>query len=163
MWMVCTSAWPAAEISPDPLTCVENVLVSSWPMLTRPEPLIATCKWSVRSAAASGHPCLVVTGGSDSAFVRNFNPFANAVDFTLGGIYEPLVVIGDPRSGRLYKWLASGLAWSKDTSTNPVSQETGKLLRRLGINGRKGLGFYTLRHVFETVGGGAKDQIAVPR
>ena len=29
------------------------------------------------------------------------------------------------------------------------------------MNGRKGLGFYTLRHCFETVGGNAKDQVAV--
>jgi integrase len=54
-----------------------------------------------------------------------------------------------------------GLRWAKETTTNPISQETGKILRALHINGRKGLGFYTLRHVFETIGGEARDQVAL--
>lgn len=53
-----------------------------------------------------------------------------------------------------------GLSWNKDTRDNPVSKEFAKLLKELKLH-RKGLGFYLLRHVFETVGGEAKDQVAV--
>lgn len=43
---------------------------------------------------------------------------------------------------------------------NTLAERFGKLLLRLGINGRKRLGFYALRHCFETVGGESKDQVA---
>jgi integrase len=42
-----------------------------------------------------------------------------------------------------------------------LSQQFGKMLRTLHINGRRGLGFYTLRHCFETYAGESRDQVAV--
>ena len=48
----------------------------------------------------------------------------------------------------------------KVTADNPVAKETAKLLSKLGIK-RAGLGFYCLRRTFETIGGGARDQVAV--
>jgi integrase len=52
-----------------------------------------------------------------------------------------------------------GGCFYKTTKDNPVSKETRKLLDDLGICGNRN--FYCFRHVFETVGGEAKDQVAV--
>ncbi|MGA7699181.1 MAG: tyrosine-type recombinase/integrase [Thermoguttaceae bacterium] len=53
-----------------------------------------------------------------------------------------------------------GQKWSKDTKANPISAEFRKLLVKLGLH-RNGLGFYALRHAFETIGGDSRDQVAV--
>jgi integrase len=50
--------------------------------------------------------------------------------------------------------------WAKDKMANPISAEFRKLLVELGLHS-DGLGFYTLRHVFATIGGGSRDQVAV--
>lgn len=47
---------------------------------------------------------------------------------------------------------------------NPADAISGrfrKLLKKLGINGRRSLGFYTFRHCFETFAGESRDQVAV--
>jgi integrase len=53
-----------------------------------------------------------------------------------------------------------GTSWAKETCDNPVSKETAKLLAEVKL-ARKGVNFYSLRHTFETIGGEAKDQVAV--
>jgi peptide/nickel transport system substrate-binding protein len=71
-----------------------------------------------------GHPCLVATGGGDAPFERNFNPFLSSLDFTRGGIYEPLVIVsagGDHQ----YDWLAAGLHWSRDRRVLTIAVRRG--------------------------------------
>jgi integrase len=57
-----------------------------------------------------------------------------------------------------------GAAWHSDKkgslSGRPITHEFAKLLKQLGINGRKGLGYYALRHTHRTVADEAKDQPA---
>jgi integrase len=110
----------------------------------------------------------------------------SAIDWGAGVIDYPRPKTGVPRRGMLWPETARalreavaerptpkdpadagrvfltrcGLSWVKAVAQNPVAKEFKKLLRRLQINGRKGLGFYTLRHVFRTVADEAKDQPA---
>ena len=60
-----------------------------------------------------------------------------------GGTWEP-------------KTNLDGKVWQDD----PVAKETGKLLRKLGVHW-SGLGFYALRHTFQTIGEKSRDKDAV--
>jgi peptide/nickel transport system substrate-binding protein len=77
------------------------------------------------AAGSSDHPCLVAIGVNPQPFNRNFNPFANPLDFTWGGIYEPLVVVTQAGGGHEYLWLASRLEWSTDGKTLTITVRPG--------------------------------------
>jgi integrase len=53
-----------------------------------------------------------------------------------------------------------GRCWSRpETTSNPISVAFRRLLIHAGVP--RGRGFYALRHTFETIAGGSKDQVAV--
>jgi peptide/nickel transport system substrate-binding protein len=80
---------------------------------------------SAAARASQAHRCLVATGADDLPFGRNFNPFSQSLDFTSGGIYEPLVVVTAAGGGHQYNWLASGFAWSRDRKTLTITVRQG--------------------------------------
>jgi peptide/nickel transport system substrate-binding protein len=73
-----------------------------------------------RSAAATAHSCLVMTGSGDPAFVKNFNPFTAtglpSGQFVKGAVYEGLTV--SPEGGKpTLPWLARSWKWSNGNKT----------------------------------------------
>jgi integrase len=81
---------------------------------------------------------------------------------TVEALKEPLAnrpAPKDPADAGLVFLTRRGHSWHKKVEDNPVSKEMRKLLDALGINGCRS--FYALRHTFETVGGEAKNQVAV--
>ena len=61
------------------------------------------------------------------------------------------------------RWIRTkrGETREQDLHLNALSQAFGKLLKKLKIDGRNGLNFYTLRRQFEIVAGESRDQVAV--
>lgn len=67
----------------------------------------------------------------------------------------------NPEDAGLMFLTSHGNSWHKKIEDNPISKETAKILKALKLHHGKGIGFYTLRHCLETIGGEAKDQVAV--
>lgn len=65
------------------------------------------------------------------------------------------------QGNRYVRCVPSKTTPDKFITRNTVANRFGALLKRLKINGRRGLGFYTCRHNFETVAGESRDQVAV--
>jgi len=82
-------------------------------------PLAASPTATHASKAGAAYPPLVIGDQIMGAWTRNFNPFmtANALDPTIGGIYETLYDVVTLNNARQVPLLATGYAWSKDLKT----------------------------------------------
>lgn len=65
------------------------------------------------------------------------------------------------RGTRFMRVQASQSTAGRHVAINPLSRRFEMLLKRLKLDGRRGRGFYTLRHCFETFAGESRDQVAV--
>ena len=78
---------------------------------------------------AAAHPCLVMTGSGDPAFVKNFNPYTAtglpSGQFVRGAFYERLIV--SPEGGKpTLPWLARSWKWSNGNKTLTLQHREGR-------------------------------------
>ncbi len=108
----------------------------------RRSPLRAGRTAVVKTAAAK-HPCLVMTGSGDPAFIKNFNPFTAtglpSGQFVRGAIYEGLMV--SPEGGKpTLPWLATQLeVEQRQQDPDPAAREGRQVVRReeADVDGRR--------------------------
>jgi integrase len=66
-----------------------------------------------------------------------------------------------PRGTRYVRVQESKRTSGRYVAINVPTRRFELLIKRLGINGRRGRGCYALRHVFETIAGESRDQVCV--
>ena len=82
---------------------------------------------------------------------------------TSSAIREAIAVRPEPKDGAnadLVFVTKHGHPWADASSNNAVTPTFRELLKKSGVY-RLGVGFYALRHTFETIGGESLDQVAV--
>lgn len=99
-------------------------------------------------ARSSSHPCVTAIGSGDTPFVRNFNPYAAILDFSVGAIYEPLAIYTP--DGKTHMWLASKWKWNKSNKVLTISV-------RKGVKWSDGKPFTSKDVVFSLEGGKTMD------
>jgi peptide/nickel transport system substrate-binding protein len=79
------------------------------------------------TGVAASNAFLTAYENNHSTFQRNFNPFMTQVrmDFTDGGIFEPLMVITVAGKGHTYPWLATHYKWTNHNKTLLVTIRSG--------------------------------------
>jgi len=83
---------------------------------------------SLTGRAVAASPKYVTTYQNGfSTFTRNFNPFQTAtrLDFTQGGIYEPLMIFTTAGKGHVYPWLATHYKWLNHNKSVLVTIRSG--------------------------------------